>query len=173
MGVVTVAAVSAVVVSAAAGSAGGRAITDPRVMPDTTPTRATSAFATRSGSASRRATAGESAGSRSASNASPVAGHDPLSTAIPDLADRGLGPARAEAAAGPAPAIKARAAVPVGPRSVLCLFPFDPFGGAVAGQKAVAVPAARHMALRRRRRRKDCRGRQQHGCNRNKTGEVW
>src|SRR5450759_2341884 len=160
---------------------------------DTGPITATKAFAMRFGSASRRATAGEYAASRSASDCDdgrpqrptprpPLScrlsgawvriGRDPLSAAVPYVPDRGLGPARAEAAAVPAPSIKAGAAVPVDWPAIPRLFPFDPLGGAVAGQEAVAVPVTRHMPLSMRRRSNRCRGRQQQGCNRDRTEEI-
>ncbi len=52
----------------------------------------------------------------------------PLSTAVPHIADRGLGPARAEPAAVPAPSIKTRAAIPIDRPAISRLLRFDPFG---------------------------------------------
>jgi len=51
-----------------------------------------------------------------------------LSTAIPDIADRRLCPASAEAIAGPTSAVKAGAAIPIGWPRILRPLPFDPFG---------------------------------------------
>jgi hypothetical protein len=51
-----------------------------------------------------------------------------LSAAIPYISDRGLGPARAETAAVPAPSIEARAAIPVDRAAISRPLPFDSLG---------------------------------------------
>ena len=70
-----------------------------------------------------------------------------LLPAIPYRADRRLRPAGPEAAAVPAPAVEARPSGPVIMRAVepvvvLPALACDHLGRAVAGQEAVAVPAA-------------------------------
>src|SRR5947209_7674240 len=84
----------------------------------------------------------------------------PLPAAVPYVSNRCLRPARAEPTAGPAPTVKARAAIPIDPLAMLRSFPFDPLGRAIAGQEAIAVPLTHHMPLSMHGRRKRCSGRQ-------------
>jgi len=89
-------------------------------------------------------------------------GRNPLSTTVPHRPDRRLRPARTEAAAVPAPAIKAWPGIPIKNRTAISRpLPFDSFGRTITGQKAIPVPVTSHMPLSVRGRSKCCHRQQQ------------